>query len=93
MLTHQETTTLANRSTQTIGLKTNRRKISTPEPMIKAILHGLQMWEQKQQNSTTTQQAPTFKPAGIALTQAYSAQMRLIGWDNFLRGQISSLWG
>jgi hypothetical protein len=62
MLTCQETTTLANRSTQTIGLKTNLRKISTPEPMIKAILQGLQMWERKQQNSTTTRQAPTFEP-------------------------------
>jgi hypothetical protein len=43
-----------------------------------------------------SQKAPTagsVLPTDILITQAYSDQTRLIGWDNLLRGRISVFWG
>ncbi len=32
-------------------------------------------------------------PVDITITQAYTDQTRLLGWNNLLRGRLSLLWG
>ncbi len=38
-------------------------------------------------------QCGSLDPNSVDITQASSEQTRLVGWDNFLRGRISQLWG
>ncbi len=67
----------------------------TPDDLSEAILHGIKSWCQIQQGLQLTQRSPTYgslNPISVAVTQAYSEQTRLLGWDNFLRGRISKLW-
>lgn len=54
------------------------------------------MWNINQNQPSAPQRSSFYgslKPDDILITPTYSEQTRLIGWENFLRGQISKLWG
>lgn len=70
-------------------------KIGSPDDLVAAILYGISNWCNIQQGLQSSQQAPMLgllNPTSARITQVYSEQTRLLGWDNFLRGQISILW-
>ncbi len=84
------------RSGKVGGLQMSLKALGTPIGLIEAIAHIITTWCHVQQGLQSTQWALTYgslNPASIAITQAYSEQTHLLGWDNFLRGRISALWG
>jgi hypothetical protein len=71
-------------------------EIGTPEPLVSAISHGITTWSQSAENNPATKfVAPTaqsVRPSDIHITHAYAEQSRDIGWDQLLRGRISTKW-
>jgi hypothetical protein len=71
-------------------------KINIPKSITSAIIHGISQWCIQQLDPSQPQRSPTYGslvPLDIAITQAYTDQTRLLGWDNLLRGRLSILWG
>lgn len=71
-------------------------KIHTPARIGNLLQQGLDQWEASTKDNGLTIWAPTFgsvRTIDIVLTQAYRTQSYEIGWEQFLRGRISSYWG
>ncbi len=70
-------------------------KAGSPVQITMAIIHGISKWCSRQLDTTTQQKSPTIgtlNPLDIIITQAYTEQTTIIGWDNLLRGRLSVLW-
>jgi hypothetical protein len=71
-------------------------KISTPNSNIHSIVHGISTWTDSQCNDNLQICAPTrgsIKTPDVMLTQAFTEQTINVGWDQFLRGRVSTMWG
>jgi hypothetical protein len=70
--------------------------INTPEEVIAAITHGMEMWERSQTHPQLPVHALT---AGslcgpkVLLTAAFTDQFHSIGWQHILMGRLSRHWG
>ncbi len=84
-----------NRQKEQEALLANLRKIKTPVTIISCIHHGIIVeWTRHGQVSQNirAQNSGSVHSLDIALTQAYIDQSKHIGWDQFLRGRISTHW-
>jgi hypothetical protein len=71
-------------------------KISTPNSNIRYIVHGISTWTNSQGSHNLQIRAPTrgsIKTPDVMLTQAFTEQTIDVGWDQFLRGRVSIMWG
>ncbi len=60
-------------------------KARIPDCITSAIIHGITHWSVRQSDTSKRQRSPTagiLNPLSTAITQAYSDQTNLIGWDN-----------
>ncbi len=70
-------------------------QLGTPKKILHAITHELNEWESSLPATTPCIRPPyrgTVLPADCSLIQAFLEQTNDIGWDQFLRGRISTKW-
>lgn len=74
-------------------LQQNLRNISTPSPVIEAILHGFTEWEQDPtSHDIRALTAGSLRGPDAVLTSAFHEQLRDIGWLQFCMGRVSLKW-
>ncbi len=77
-------------------LEEGLNKIGTPNSIIRSIVHGISTWTNSQCSDNLQIRAPTrgsIKTPDVMLTQAFTEQTIDVGWDQFLRGRVSIMWG
>ena len=87
MLSCPSDTTTAHRLKLIEKLEEHLNKQGTPSRITKALLHGISNWTERQMDPSIPQRSPTIgslKPLDIAITQAYTEQTQILGWDNLL---------
>lgn len=85
-----------HRETALQTLEDGLYKIGTPHGIIHSIVHGILTWTISQNNHNQQIRAPTtgsIKTSDVLLTQAFTEQTVDVGWDQFLRGRVSFMWG
>jgi hypothetical protein len=85
-----------HRSDSLAKLKKVLESLRTPLAIVTSIIHGLSAWADSQVKPSLTVHAPSrgsVRPADIILTQAFTEQTNELGWEQFLRGRISTRWG
>jgi hypothetical protein len=85
-----------HRETAIQTLEEGLYKIGTPHGIIHSIVHGILTWTISQSSHNQQIRAPTrgsIKTSDVLLTQAFTEQTIDVGWDQFLRGRVSFMWG
>jgi hypothetical protein len=80
------------RDQQQATLWTSIDKIDTPTPIAAAIHHGLTTWTSAGSAATPPTKG-SLDPTDILTSAAYYKQSHTLGWEAFLCGRISKLWG
>ena len=85
-------------SARTIALKElrkNLQQINTPIEVIDALIHGTNIWLNRQGGECAVRPltAGSLKGTDMLLTTAFNEQFHSIGWGNLFHGRISKLWG
>jgi hypothetical protein len=80
------------RQTQLLDLQIKLRRITTPIPVIDAIMHGFQEWLSPPPHRSRAPTYGSLLKADILVTSAYYEQFHHLGWFSLCLGRISKTW-
>jgi len=84
----------AARAESLVTYEASLADIGTHEAIIKLFIQGLSDWCLRQQGKLNKQEVPhSDDPSHKTIAAIYEEQTKLIGWEPFLRGRVSSSWG